>query len=142
VTGSRRVPRQRDVSSGTAGTLHPGPFSAALGGFQVLIRVQHLRTQVHAWRATPERGAAAARVEELLHALRGIGLSARGAGFTRCARLCERATGQLEKMRGGPRLPLPLLNRIAHWLNRAERDLRHPAALVTARGEGGSSGNR
>ncbi len=142
VTGSRRVPRQRDVSSGTAGTLTPGPFSGARGGFQVLVRVQHLRTQVYAWRTTPERGAAAARVDELLNALRGIAASAQGAEFVRCARLCERTVRHLENVRGRLQLRSSWLARIAHWLNRAERDLRHPAALLASRGAGRSGGAR
>ncbi|MBS0377541.1 MAG: hypothetical protein JSS29_03575 [Proteobacteria bacterium] len=116
----------------------PGPFSGSRGAYQVLLRVQHLRTQVHAWRTTPERGAAAARVDELLNALRGIGLSAQAAEFARCARLCERTVRRLEGVRGRLHLHLPSsrLARIAHWLNRAERELRHPAALLASRGAG------
>jgi len=126
VTGRRRVPEQRELSSGTAGTLRAPPFAAVRGSYQVLIRVEYLRTQLQAWRATGPVGSG--RVDDVLWALRGIGAAARGAGLTRYERLCEGLAANLESLRPCGPVSYTMLQPLATWLARTERWLRHPGS--------------
>ena len=124
VTGRRRVPEQRELSSGTAGPSGTPPFAAVRGGYQVLIRVEYLRTQLQAWRATGLVGSG--RVDDVLWALRGIGAAARGVGLTGYERLCEELAANLESLRPCGPVSYAMLQPLASWLARTERWLRHP----------------
>jgi hypothetical protein len=124
VTGRRRVPEQRELSSGTAGTLRKPPFAAACGSYQVLIRVEYLRTQLQASRATGLLGSGG--VDDVLWSLRGIVAAARSAGLTGYERLCEGLAANLEALHPCSPVSYAMLQPLAAWLARTERWLRHP----------------
>jgi hypothetical protein len=95
------------------------------GAFQVLIRLQYLRTLLQAWRRVPachERG----RTEELLQGLRGLHAATRAVGLAAYGQMCQRATESLGLLHAGRGVPPHVLGRLTEWLAASERHVRHP----------------
>src|ERR1700722_10627293 len=125
LTGGRRVPRRKDPSHGTAGNSLPGRFAPAHGAFQVLIRVQYLRTQVHGWkRSAGVHGGA--RVNELVSGLRGLGAAARAAGLSGYEQMCQCAALNLQFPHDHSGVPVQLLCDLLDWLSVSANHLRRP----------------
>ncbi len=125
VTGGRRVPRRKDSSSGTAGNFPAARFASARGAYQVLVRLQYLRTQLQGWKRTSgagERGQA----DEVLQGLRGLHAAARHAGLPAYEHMCQSVAESLGPLSAARRVPPQVLGGLLEWLAASERHVRHP----------------
>ncbi len=95
--------------------------------FQVLVRLQHLRTQVMDWTAYGRiRQADTGRIGEVLWALHGMEVAARTGGLNAYARVCQHLAEQLEPLRCDANPHLMLLQELSAWIVSSDRYLRHP----------------
>ncbi len=132
VTGGRCVPKEREISVGTAGRFSPLQFAVPQGAFQVLIRLQHLRTQIRAWTYDMRAVEGGTPSLDIYWSLRGITAAARHGGLLAYAHMCARVAQQFEPAHGAACVAGNLLTPLGVWLATSESYLRHPGNSMAA----------
>jgi|HubBroStandDraft_6_1064221.scaffolds.fasta_scaffold559617_2 hypothetical protein len=127
------MPGRKDSPPGTAGSAPATRFAQAEGAFQVLMRVQYLRTQVQAWRRSAGVHGATC-MNEIELGLRGLGAAACAAGLSVYAQTCQRLTAHLESMYREGGVSAHLLSQLLEWLSASARHVRRPGSPGVAEG--------
>jgi hypothetical protein len=131
LTGDRCMPGRMDSPHGTAGISAVARFAPAKGAFQVLIRIQYLRTLVQGWRRSA--GAhSAARVHEIELGVRGLSAAARSAGLSVYEQACECLAADLAALDRQSGVSAQLLCQLLEWLSASARHLRRPGTSPTS----------
>jgi hypothetical protein len=104
-------------------------FTAAQASFQMLVRLQYLRSEVGAWRgciekATPEGGCL---VEGLVWGLRGLAAVALDGGWEAYAAMCLECSVRLGQLRCARIPSAESLQLLGAWLASSDRYLRQPS---------------
>jgi hypothetical protein len=121
------MPGRKDPPHGTAGIPAAARFAPAQGAFQVLMRVQYLRTQVHGWsRSAGAHGAA--RMNEIELGLRGLSVAARAAGLSVYEQTCQRLAAHLDSLYRQGGVSAHLLAQLLEWLTASACQLRRPGS--------------
>ena len=117
------------VMFGDGGALGGQSFTAARTSFQVLIRLQYLRSQVGVWRSYIEKNTTegGCLVEELVWGLHGLATVALDGGWEAYAAMCSECGERLGHL---PRAGIhseESLQLLSAWLASSDRYLRQPS---------------
>jgi len=95
--------------------------------FQVLIRLQHLRSRLRDLTACASaQEPRNDQIEEVRWALLGMAIAARSAGLGSYTQVCMHLAQQVEHLRSNSQLHWSFLTELGVWLASSGRYLRHP----------------
>jgi hypothetical protein len=111
------------------GAIAEHSFTAPRASFQVLIRLQYLRSEVGAWRGCIENATAEGRslVEGFVWGLRGLAAVALEGGWVAYAAMCLKCGERLGHLRRARIPSAESLQLLAAWLASSDRYLRQPS---------------
>ena len=109
-------------------TIAPHNFAAARASFQVLIRLQYLRSQVGTWLnyLENEPTSSGAQIEGLVWGLRGLATVALDGGWAAYAAMCSECSERLGRLRRASGLSADSLRLLGAWLASSDGYLRQP----------------
>lgn len=101
--------------------------------FQILIRLQNLRTQINEWLNRGEDWQPTVDdLDNLLAYLQGMAVSARAWGLMGFTSMCLHVCERIEPLRRSGHMPRSILEMLDGWLTHAERYLRRPQSAALA----------
>jgi hypothetical protein len=112
------------MSEGGAKT---GPAAErAFRPFQILIRLQYLRSQIRDWVRGPGCDLTGKDIEEILLTLRGLAATARTTGVDAYAAICLHLAELIEPLIRVGGMPGAIRRALTGWADHSDRYLRHP----------------
>jgi hypothetical protein len=101
--------------------------------YQLLMRLQFLREQIHDWQRQTQQGELGPAVAaEVLAALQGLAIAARQEGLSGFSMVCVRTGEQIEPLARLGQIAASTLLRLRDWIQCAEQYLRCPANHMAA----------
>jgi hypothetical protein len=94
--------------------------------FQVLIRLQYLKSQICGWVRGPAANLTGNDTEEILWTLRGMAATARATGVDAYAAICLHLAELIEPLICVGGMPGAIRSALTGWAERSDRYLRHP----------------
>jgi hypothetical protein len=96
----------------------------------VLNSMQTLRNQLRDWRSGTIGDPVGTEIEEILWAMRGLGVAARTTGYNAYGCMCLHLSEQIEDLHCDNRLSRTTLDLLSAWVEHSERYLRDPSEPV------------
>jgi hypothetical protein len=94
--------------------------------FQVLFRLQYLRSQIRGWMWGSSSDLTDKDTEEILWTLRGLAATARTTGVDAYAAICLHLAELIEPLIRGGGMPGAIRRALTGWADYSDRYLRHP----------------
>jgi hypothetical protein len=94
--------------------------------FQILFRLQYLRSQIRDWLHGPGCDLTGNDIEEILLTLRGLAATARTTGVDAYAAICLHLAELIEPLIRVGGMPGAIRRALTGWADRSDRYLRHP----------------
>ena len=115
-----------EVSKHAGGESAGSPAERSFKPFQVLIRLQLLRSQICGWVLGPAPNLTGNDIEEILWTLRGMATTARTTGVEAYAAICLHLAELIEPLIRMGGMPGAIRGALTGWADRSDRYLRHP----------------
>ncbi len=115
-----------ESASSEAGAKAGSVPEQAFRPFQILIRLQYLRSQIRDWVRGPGCDLTGKDIEEVLLTLRGLAATARTTGVDAYAALCLHLAELIEPLIRVGGMPGAIRRALTGWADHSDRYLRHP----------------
>jgi hypothetical protein len=102
------------------------PAERSFMPFQMLFRLQYLRSQICGWMWGPSSELTGKDTEEILWTLRGLAASARTTGVDAYAAICLHLAELIEPLIRMGGMPGAIRRALTGWADHSDRYLRHP----------------
>ena len=111
---------------GEAGAMAGPAAERTFRPFQILFRLQYLRSQIRDWVRGPGGDLTGKDIEEILLTLRGLAAAARTTGVDAYAALCLHLAELIEPLIRVGGMPGAIRRALTGWADHSDRYLRHP----------------